>query len=102
MVDDCYIIPKCLWGSLPLVSHAYKGYFYAGYLPLHLDFMKPLKLKKKTMSSNIQHPIGNYERKPRLFQMMLVTHKILISSFCTKTNLRLQYSMVYIHVAIYW
>ena len=60
-------------GSLPLVlcNHVRTKGIFMGAISLLIWILKnPLSLKKNT-SPNIQHPIGNYQRQPRLFQMML-------------------------------
>ena len=40
--------------------------FYGGYLPPDWILGNPLS-KKRATSPNIEYPIGNHERKPRLF-----------------------------------
>jgi hypothetical protein len=59
--------------SLPLVlcNHVCTKGMLTGAIYLLIWILgNPLSRKKKTTSLDIQHPIGNYKRKPRLFQMM--------------------------------
>jgi hypothetical protein len=47
-----------------------KGIFM-GVFYLFIWILENPSSRKKSISPNIQHPMSNYERKPKLFQVML-------------------------------
>ena len=60
-------------GSPPLVlcNHVSTKGIFMGVINLLIWILENALSRKKSTLPNIEHPIGDYERKPKIFQVML-------------------------------